>query len=224
MSRRCLEAAFLVPVGSLAIVGGLALPFSALAGWAVVGGCAGTAVWALTAGGRNPHHFRRYRDLERAGVSVAVLVTASCLCVAGLVAVLGAEATSYLLLACLVLILPITLWLLLVGGPGRGWPVAGPRQGSEPKLQAISALSGLVAFSTPTTLMSMEDLCQAWRQSSGLLRATGRTISRGHLLRLREQLLDELERRDPAGFARWMGRGYRPDPDPSRHFTAPSPR
>jgi antibiotic biosynthesis monooxygenase (ABM) superfamily enzyme len=44
--------------------------------------------------------------------------------------------------------------------------------------------------------------------------------SRAAIVRRREAVLDELERRDPAGFARWLASGPLSATDPSRFLRA----
>lgn len=63
-----------------------------------------------------------------------------------------------------------------------------------------------------------EELCWAWRCSfAHLIQASGPDAV-DHLARLRGRYLDELERRNPQGFAAWMGSGARAASDPSPFF------
>jgi hypothetical protein len=62
------------------------------------------------------------------------------------------------------------------------------------------------------------ELCLAWRRSYRVLHdlPPGTEHLAGELVRARAALLDELERRDPAGFARWLDTGARAGSDPAR--------
>lgn len=62
-------------------------------------------------------------------------------------------------------------------------------------------------------------LCLAWRASfTALQRSTG-LAHRGRLVAARQGYLDELERRDPSGFRRWLAAGARPGSDPTKYLT-----
>jgi hypothetical protein len=71
--------------------------------------------------------------------------------------------------------------------------------------------------------LTLPELCWAWRASfTALDRADPRTEYRrwSALVAVRRCYLDELARRDPAGFARWLYTGARPASDPSRYVLA----
>jgi len=65
--------------------------------------------------------------------------------------------------------------------------------------------------------MTDEQLCLAWRGSFIALHQTQDTAGRVRLVEARAGYLDELERRHPAGFARWMAGGARAASDPARY-------
>lgn len=67
----------------------------------------------------------------------------------------------------------------------------------------------------------MSALCASWQDTYRLIRDLP-TDSVDHALvaEIRKQLLDEIARRDPAGFARWIHTGPRACSDPSRYLTA----
>ena len=72
---------------------------------------------------------------------------------------------------------------------------------------------------TPVTTLTDEQLCQAWRASFRTLEqlfGTSDTAQQAQLISRRQQYLDELEHRNPHGFARWLASGARPAGDPSR--------
>jgi hypothetical protein len=70
--------------------------------------------------------------------------------------------------------------------------------------------------------LTAPELCAAWRRSFLAFerdRGAGTIASQAALITLRQLYLDELERRDPVGFARWIASGARPASDPSRYLT-----
>jgi len=91
-------------------------------------------------------------------------------------------------------------------------------------LVASSSTERATTF-TPT---SASELCWRWRTSFTALQ---HTVSPGERLRLitsRSELLDELARRDPERFQRWLDSGARAASDPARflthlHHTPPCP-
>lgn len=69
--------------------------------------------------------------------------------------------------------------------------------------------------------LSDAELCSAWRTSFITLQRhhTDADLERrAQLIHLRQHYLDELERRNPAGFHRWLYTGARPASDPSRYI------
>ncbi|MGI8457522.1 MAG: hypothetical protein ACR2LI_05365 [Propionibacteriaceae bacterium] len=69
--------------------------------------------------------------------------------------------------------------------------------------------------------LTMAELCDTWRQSQislARLQAISDVAGQFHLATVRELCLDELERRDPHGFARWLAHDVEPASDPSRYL------
>jgi hypothetical protein len=92
---------------------------------------------------------------------------------------------------------------------------------------ASMAWSATLAPSTQTALpacssLTDEELCRGWRHSF-LLLATADGATRRRVVQLRRRYLDELERRNPAGFARWLDSGARAAGDPSRYLVDHGP-
>ncbi len=73
------------------------------------------------------------------------------------------------------------------------------------------------AASDPSSLNDAE-LQWAWRTSFTRVEMTQDPSERARLADLRAAYLDELERRDPAGFARWLDKGARAASDPGRYI------
>ena len=68
--------------------------------------------------------------------------------------------------------------------------------------------------------MTLDELCRAWQASYPELRRCGDPRKRAEFVEARQQFLDELERRDPAAFARWLRSGARAGSDPSEFLSA----
>jgi len=62
-------------------------------------------------------------------------------------------------------------------------------------------------------------LCWRWRTSFNALLHTTSVAERLRLIETRSALLDELARRDPEGFGRWISSGARAASDPARFLT-----
>ncbi len=63
-----------------------------------------------------------------------------------------------------------------------------------------------------------EVLCEAWVASSVALGQTGTTAGRLAVIRSRQFLLDQLEKRDPEAFAGWLASRPHVEDDPSAYF------
>jgi len=69
------------------------------------------------------------------------------------------------------------------------------------------------------TSLSDAELCWRWRTSFNALLHTTSVAERLRLIETRSALLDELARRDPEGFGRWISSGARAASDPARFLT-----
>jgi hypothetical protein len=67
--------------------------------------------------------------------------------------------------------------------------------------------------------LSTPELCLAWQRTYLVLLDVNADTPRDDIVALRERLLDEIERRDPAGFTRWLETGARAGSDPGRFLT-----
>lgn len=70
----------------------------------------------------------------------------------------------------------------------------------------------------PVGDLSLDELGREWQRTAAALAAATDPAARELLVRRRQEALDELERRDPAGVARWLSRGATVDGDPARHL------
>jgi hypothetical protein len=119
------------------------------------------------------------------------------------------------------------LWLLRAGRPPRrnatlappsatagrpaapAHPVAGTRPG-----EAV----GTVTYLPPVATLSTAALGREWLTTTTVLAGRLDPAARQVIVRRRHDTLDELERRDPAGFARWLAEGSLAD-DPAGYLT-----
>lgn len=154
------------------------------------------------------------RALGRAAASGAAVALA----LIGLLSLMGPAA---LLLAALVgAVLAVTSpaavrcivrWRLLVAREQETAPEPSGGRG-------IERLGMGVDRQSPRELTT-EQLCRAWRTSFVLLDRTDDSEARTLLSTVRRRYLDELERRDPDGFERWMAAGARAASDPTRYIS-----
>ena len=175
-----------------------------------------------------------WRQAVRVGlVSGAVVVSAG-----GLVewfGVAGLFAVTVLALASPTVLTAAAKWRLRrrddtpsVTDQGRGrWsdrtsPVGAPVRGRdpEPSMLTRSSLLGAAWMERPTTSMDDATLCFAWRVSFVALQQPLSLFSRLQIVGRRQELLDELERRNPRGFRAWLASGARAAADPSKYITA----
>ncbi|PPK70876.1 hypothetical protein V5P93_002738 [Actinokineospora auranticolor] len=72
---------------------------------------------------------------------------------------------------------------------------------------AFAVVGALAAAAYPLfglRAMSTSRLCERWRTGLDTLRAAQTPLAAAAVVRERQKCLDELERRDPIGFARWL--------------------
>jgi hypothetical protein len=73
----------------------------------------------------------------------------------------------------------------------------------------------------PAATMDGQSLCLAWRKTSTVLRRELSLTVVETLARRRQELLDEMERRNGKGFQAWLASGARAAGDPSRYIVEP---
>ncbi|MCA0144692.1 hypothetical protein [Blastococcus sp. LR1] len=212
---RFLAGIGLVLVAALSVVGGIALRGPGLMAVLVSGAMAG----CVTAGvARETVEPRRRSVLESALLGVAVTVV-TLLVLSGTAMLAGGGAA-----------------VLLVGLAGAGWAtnrwlrerrlraaLAGPAAGRL--AGASSRPAGSLRGPVPTVdELSTGDLAEEWLRSGSVLQGALAPAARQGLVARRAQVLDELERRDPAGFARWMAAGPLASADPAGYLRSEPPR
>ncbi|NDL56804.1 hypothetical protein [Phytoactinopolyspora mesophila] len=124
------------------------------------------------------------------------------------------------LLAPLALVFTVMLgWFPVVAGL-IGWLVVRllrqqPRRLSTPQVNELAGQPAEVIEPILHT-MSNEDLCRLWENSSRAVRSAYLPASISSHVRLRQALLDEMERRDPEAMDRWLA--DRPDQSDPRTY------
>jgi hypothetical protein len=132
----------------------------------------------------------------------------------------AAVAVLLLLSGCTVLAggaLTALLAALTVGGLLVWWALRSARTGRRPSASVVP-LPGAVGV--PVRSLTVEALGREWLRTSAALAQTRGAAARQALVERRREALDELERRDPAGFARWLAEGATVDSDPARYVSS----
>jgi hypothetical protein len=163
---------------------------------------------------------------RRALLIVATSVTGGWLALAGLVLLLGSASGAALLL---LMITPAVWW----------WRRF--RSGTAPRVNPWRAVQDSLLYTAqgphqvrsagqlpapqvpylmpvPADLSTLE-LCLVWQRTYLVLLEVSADTPRDNIVALRERLLDEIERRDPAGFTRWLETGARAGSNPGRYLT-----
>lgn len=162
------------------------------------------------------------RTGRRAGLIVGTSVTGGLLTVTGLVLLLGSASGPALLL--LVITFAVWLWHR---SRSRAAPHVDPWRAVQNFLlrtaqgpDQVRPTASPVPYSVPVPAdLSTPELCLAWQRTYHVLLEGTTDIPRDTIVALRGRLLDEIERRDPAGFTRWLETGARAGSDPGRYLT-----
>lgn len=200
--------------GGLAVIGALALRGPGLVAVGVAGMLVACTVVGLV----------RDAPADDRRSLVGSAVQASCWTVGVLVMLAGVAALAGGLVAVLAGAMALGAWLLVRVARSRnrpGW--AGRPSRAAPKPTGVEVLprslptrSDVLNHSSgPVSVLPTSALGREWLRTSAALRARLRPADRAALVRRREETLDELERRDPGGFARWLAGGPTPDSDPA---------
>ncbi|MCF6506195.1 hypothetical protein E9549_02045 [Blastococcus sp. MG754426] len=197
---------FLIGVGLacaavLAVVGGIALRGPGLVAVCVSGALAGCVAAGVAREAPRPG---RRSVLESAGQAAAVTIGA--LLVVSGTAVLAGGGVA----------------LLLLGLGAAGW--AALRWARDRREAALRAVPPLGAVAGPVGGASTATLGEEWRRTGAELQRPLTPAVRQRLVARRAQVLDELERRDPDGFARWLAAGPLGSVDPTGFVRGTPPR
>ncbi|UOZ03003.1 hypothetical protein [Amycolatopsis sp. WQ 127309] len=211
MFTRITRIVSIVAATAFGAIGLVVLPAGALVGWVMLGLVAGAGAWLAVTG--SPAVRERLAATGSAASAMTIGVVTGLgalgagLAIGGLVAVAGGTA------AASVLVVAATAWAVWRFRPR-------PAPSAPPAAAVVVAEAPAAAEGTGVTDLSTAELCLAWRRSYGeLLRATDEPARR-RVVRSRRAYLDEIERRDREGFARWLGSGARAGGDPQRYLAA----
>ena len=214
---RLLRGAALLLGGALVVVGGLALPAAGLVTVALVGvaaGCLRAGVARETAGGRIAAELAGHTAAWTVGVLLVL---------AGTAALVGSAAAT--LLAAVGGAAAVAIWLVRAARAGEAasstaFSTGGRRPG--PPVRFAGPFPGPAAGGAtpvrslpPVGVLSTEALGREWVHTTAALAGRLEPAERQSLVARRQEALDELERRDPVGFARWLADGPRPGSDPA---------
>jgi hypothetical protein len=202
LTRSALALLVLV-LGSLAAIGGVSLGGSGLVAVtlaAVVTACLGAAI---ARDGCSPQPWQAALDAAwrtAVGTVAVLLVLSGC-------AVLAGGAVTALLTG------------FALGGVLARWALRSARTDRRSGGAAVIPLPGAGAGGGPVRTLTVQELGREWLRTSAALARTGGPLVRQALVDRRQEALDELERRDPVGFARWLAEGATVDSDPSRYVS-----
>jgi uncharacterized membrane protein YphA (DoxX/SURF4 family) len=208
---------------ALAGLGLVCASFLALASSIVLHG-AGVLVVLLTAGaaasvGYMAQHQGRAAAVERASKAAAATVAVIVL-VTGVVVLAGGVVAA--LISAIAVGIGGALWILK---HRPAWRDGARARGATPVTEAgnpapVLASSSLGPLQPPVSLLGTADLGLEWLRTTSALASAVESAARQQIIERRQETLDELERRDPAGFARWLAAGAAGDSDPATFVRA----
>jgi hypothetical protein len=223
---RLLLWAGLLCAAVVALIGGVALRGSGVVAVALAG-----AVSACLAAGvsREGSGVVRTRPLE-AAVLAAAWTVGVLLVLAGTAALGGGLAA--VLTGAGAAVVALTVWLVRAphpGGTASQHPlrsdVAGPPRAVPSRPVAASPwppsptgradAGGAARLSAPVTELTTAALGREWLRTTAALNGRLEPAARESIVRRRQEALDELERRDADGFARWLAAGPAAGSDPA---------
>jgi hypothetical protein len=203
--------------GTLVVLGGLGLQPAGRVAVGVAGLLAGCIAVGIT------------RDLPRPDRRPVLesALQAAAWTVGGLLALAGMAVLTGGVVAVLAGVLGVGTWLVVraaAGSPRRPGRTAGaapwPTAGADVRLLPVPPPdepqpSARPAGSAPLSALSTPALGREWIRTTAALGGRLSPVERQALVRRRAETLDELERRDPAGFARWLAEGPALGTDPA---------
>lgn len=214
-TRRRVPRPVSVAAGGLCLllgsIGAVFVP-SLLPIWTVLGGIVGGVVYLATCDratdGPPPPRRGTVRRAARAGIATTVV----CLALTGAGSILGAAGGPVILL----LLLAVALWAWRARRYLTSSSVAGAGPDARP---VVPERSSTVSEPPPdTAALTTPELCRAWQRSYLALIDVPEGPVREDIAAWRRSLLDELERRDPVGFDKWLRDGARAGSDPGRYL------
>jgi hypothetical protein len=142
---------------------------------------------------------------KAAGATAAVIVLGT-----GLVVLAGGAAAAVVI--GLAAVIGGVRWALTTWLPRRARArISHAAPGAGP----VPAPAPAPAWQPPVSLLATSDLGGEWLRTTWALARQLRPGERQDIIRRRQETLDELERRDPDGFARWLAAGPAAGSDPA---------
>jgi hypothetical protein len=212
-----LVVAGLTAAGLVAVVGGLALRGPGLVAVAVAGALAACLGWGTARESTAPNRRSATETAVLAGawtVGVLLVLSGTSVLAGGVTAAALAGAAAVVAVAIWVARTPKNGTSALAAPPTRHGNVAAPLtplRSAAPQRGPTAAAGHL----PPVGSMSTEELGREWLQGTTALAGRLEPTVRTAIVRRRQDALDELERRDPEGFLRWMTAGPVLDRDPA---------
>jgi hypothetical protein len=197
--------------GVLAVAGGLALRGPEV----VAVGVAGVLAACMAAGiaRESPAGSRTRSPLESAA-SVGATTVGVLLIVGGIAALAGGAVAALTVFGVVLVVLVVRV----ARGRGPAARSTADRVGSPHPSTALPARPQVTELSRllpPVTVLTTAELGQEWTRTAAVLAGPIDAAARQALVARREEALDELERRDPVGFARWLAAGPTLASDPA---------
>ena len=208
---RVLVWALLLLCGLLGVTGGLALRGPEIVAVGVAGILAGCMAAGITR--EAPVGSRRRSTLE-AAASAGAMTVAVLLIIAGIAALAGG-AVAFLTVG------GAAVAVLVVRAVHGRRPVSpsSPVDRMTPvhpsAVRPVRPQGELASLLPPVVALTTSELGQEWTRTSAVLTGRLEPAVREALVARRQQALDELERRDPAGFERWLAAGSTLSSDPA---------
>lgn len=189
------------------------LPWGTLLGLGLVGAVLG----ALCGVGLHVHLYSlpapvRYVLVACAGTTVGIVAFAGFVAMIGAVTLLG---VVLLAVTC-----PPAVHVLAARAPHA---TPSPEDAAPAAATCPSTPLPQPALEPVQKVEELEDseLCWRWRTSFAALQHTPSPAGRLRLIQTRAALLNEMARRNPQGFRRWLNEGARAASDPTRYFPDP---
>jgi len=208
---------------ALALIGGVALRASGVVAVLLAGAvaaCLAAGVARETTGAHLPAPEAAARA---AGWTVGSLFVLSGMAAlgGGLAAVLAGAAAAIVALAVWLVRSPRPTWEMsphtltaeVTGAPAPAAPMPAAPWHAAPAGRFDAA--GSARLSAPVTELPTAALGREWLRTTAALAGRLEPAARESIVRRRQEALDELERRDADGFARWLAAGPAPGSDPA---------
>lgn len=195
--------------GVLALAGALALRGPGLTAVAVAGVLVGCLCGAVAREGSDTD----VRATLGAAGQGAAWTVAVLLALAGTAGLAGGVIAA--LLAGTAVMGAVAYWLVRGARAERGSAAPGAPIGRPHRPPPVAAGAGPADLLPPVATLPTRALGQEWLRTSAVLSGRLDPVARAVLVARRQEALDELELRDPAGFARWMLAGPAAGSDPA---------